>query len=129
MEKTPTDLLAIALELIVFILIIGFVSRFLLIGNTLITSYQQEIDSAAIMEEYAIYTKFDNTALSGSDIVEAIYVHASSDFTVTVNGRSFNDALTTLETLNTIINMTADYNSLLNLHQNGHVIGITFNGG
>lgn len=137
MEKTPMELLTIALELMLTIFVIGFIARFVVIGNNLLDSYQREIDSAIVMEEYAIYNKFDATQLSGADVVEAVFLHANNSFEIYVNsssptfgGSSFDASAITLENILATggIVMTNDYNSKLKMHTNGHVIGIIFEG-
>lgn len=130
MEKTPFDLLSIAFEMIIFLLVIASISRFTLIHNSLFTSYQDEVDSIAIMEDYAVYNKYDGVEVSGSDVVEALLVYPSSFFTVSVGTRSYTTAVSDLTSLTTgsspIVVLTQDYNATLEIGVNGEVIGITF---
>lgn len=82
MERKPFDFVIIAVEIMVVVLILGFTGRMLDLGKSATDLYQAELETARMMEQYAIYNKYDGTTLSGSDVVEALYVHAGSDFCV-----------------------------------------------
>ena len=95
MDQTPLDIFIMAVELTLTLLVLGFIGTMITLGTQMTKSYQKEVDIANTMQEYASFSKYDDTSLSGSDAVEAIHMYASSDLTVTIKSsgstRNFTD--------------------------------------
>lgn len=84
MERELRDYILIPFEIILTLVVLGVIAQFMSIGQSQIDRYQKEVDTTAIMEQYAIYNKYDGTELSGSDIMEAVFVHGGDDFVINV---------------------------------------------
>lgn len=134
MDQTPLDIFIIAIELILTLLILGFIGAMMTLGTQMTKAYQQEVDIANTMQEYASFSKYDNTLLSGSDIVEAIHMYASEDLTVIIknsgSSKEFINANVTLDDLvggsNPIIDLKQDYYSYIIFDVTGYVKKIIF---
>lgn len=134
MDQTPMDIFIMAVELTLTILILGFIGFMMTLGNQMVKSYQKEVDIANNMQEYASFSKYDNTSLSGSDAVEAIHMYASGDLIVTVKSptttREFTNANVTLDDLvggsNPIIDLKKDYHAYIRFDATGYVRKIIF---
>lgn len=88
MEDTPFDVVSLAVEIIATIIVIGFIGLALTLATNMQKSYQREADIQVMMQEMAMYSKYDNTLVTGSDAIEAIYLYAAGDFFVYVEGAS-----------------------------------------
>jgi len=84
MENTASDLVTIAVEVIVALLVVVFIGFALTVGAQVRNSYQLEVDVADRMTEYAVYSKYDSKRVSGSDALEAIFTYVAEGFRVEV---------------------------------------------
>jgi len=134
MDQTPLDIFIMAVELTLTLLVLGFIGTMMTLGTQMTKSYQKEVDIANTMREYASFSKYDDTSLSGSDAVEAIHMYASSDLTVTIKSsgstRNFTDGNVTLNSLvggsSPIIDLKKDYYSYIRFDTTGYVRRIIF---
>jgi hypothetical protein len=134
MDQTPMDIFIMAIELTLTILVLGFIGSMMILGNQMVKSYQKEVDIANNMQEYASFSKYDDTSLSGSDAVEAIHMYASGDLVVTIKSptttQEFTDANVSLNSLvggaTPIIDLKKDYHAYIRFDTTGYVRKIIF---
>jgi hypothetical protein len=97
-------------------------------------SYQREADVAVMMQEMAMFSKYDGTSLSGSDATEAVYLYASHDFSVQVGtttwgagGGGLPGEASFINPFGVIVPTTVFTANLVFSPAGGQVIGIVFN--
>ena len=92
MDDTPMNLVALAVEIMITLLVISFIGFALYLGNQMQRSYQREIDVANRMNDFAMFSKYDAVLVSGSDVLEAIFRYADDGFVVQISGTPINIA-------------------------------------
>ncbi len=130
MDQTPFDIVTTAFELIITVLVLSTASTLMFLGSRMMQSYQKEIDVSNMMTEYSTYSKYDDTTLSGSDVVEAIHLYADDVFPIKVGSSTFQDANYSLDNLvgspASVIHLDKDYKAELRVGTNGNISGIVF---
>lgn len=139
MDQTPFDIIILAVDLILVLLVMGFIGMMMTISSQMTKSYQSEEDIANYMQEYATFSKYDNTELSGSDAVEAIYMYTDDGMSVNIlkhleSGEAvskvYTDGNLSLNDLtggsNPVIDLSIDYYSYILFDLTGYVRLIVF---
>lgn len=85
-EENATNLVVLAIEIILAVLVVAFIGFALSIGSDMRSSYQRTVDASNRMEIYAMMSQYDGTVVSGSEVAEAIFTHTQPGLQVRVNG-------------------------------------------
>jgi len=115
-------------------LLLTVIIFFMNIGGQAATAYQHEQDSMFRLQEYARFSQYDSTEVSGADVIASIYRFASSstvpaaqrDIRIFVSGfERFSDE--TIADLESAINPIEIYNANIQTNTNGAVEALRFN--
>jgi len=77
MEVRVADILAIAMSILLFALVVGFASSSARSVDSVVERQQEEEDSVARLTEYAKLAKYDDETISGAELISCIRRYAS----------------------------------------------------
>jgi len=77
MEVRVADILAIAMSILLFALVVGFASSSARSVDSVVERQQEEEDSVARLTEYAKLSKYDDESISGAELISCIRRYAS----------------------------------------------------
>lgn len=135
MENNSNDGMRIAVHTILAITILSIFIGFMNRGKIIAYFVGQQADTITYNETNSKYTKYDNTTVDGSDVLNAISEFASTQLTITVqttanpSGITYNSyngyAITDVNNIN-YIEPTAQFSSKLVKTENGTTSSIIF---
>jgi len=134
MDNIPFEIVLVAIQVIVAVIVVGVMGLGLYYASRLTQIYQREADISSMMFEHSMFSRFDATRLSASDVIESIFTHASPDFFIRVDNFDFTSADFTLSHLldgnvatgSPAIDLLRDFTANLYIGTNGEIRGIIF---
>lgn len=126
MDNNITIFMEIALEVIIATIIIGAIMATTNLISESMSIYQKDVDRNYQMELYDKYSAYDDTVVSGADVISSIFLHTSSDFQIKVGTYSYNSPSVSIADLESHINPVNNYNASLILNDNDAIVGLQF---
>jgi len=120
MDREIVIFTELSLSLILTVIVLSIAFNLIDVSSTASKTYQNEVNAQEQVDLYNKLAKYDNTVVSGSDVVSALYTLVSSDLYVEINGITyFGKVDTPLSTLQGNYPATAEYNAKIVYDGNG----------